>query len=126
MFPEMEVVIHVDFGGFHIDDEMALWLMENRGWTVTKDHNANADLCECFGNYFYPLKYEPDSVVFRSHPDIVSCVRALQAAHKDDEYRERYYGYIHKLKIQKVRPYLSIENYYDGKERLSVGWNEVD
>jgi hypothetical protein len=44
---ELEVVLHRKYGGFHIDTEMALWLIENRGWTVVKesayDYNQKAE-----------------------------------------------------------------------------------
>lgn len=117
----VEAVIHTDYGGFHVNMEMALWLMENRNWKIaTKDmwnKTEGCQLIESIGDDYYPVD---DSINFRLNKDLIDCVRAIKEVHKDDEYPESYYGYIHKLKIVKVAIYLGIEDYHDGKERISV------
>lgn len=120
----VEVVIHTEFGGFSLDTEMALWLIENRGWTVTKnwEERENFQLIESFGDHFSSVD---DSVNFRMNKDLIDCVRALKEIHKDDTYPESYYGHIHKLEIVKMAVHLSIENYHDGKERASCYTEEL-
>ena len=124
---ELEVVLHVDFGGFRINDEMALWLMENRGWIIDKTDDWRDD---CPLNHLYESGqwiWSPhnDSIAFRSHPDLIACVRALKERHKDDSYPDSIYGHIHGLAIQKVIFKADIEDYHDGKEKVN-GWVNVD
>ena len=38
---QMELVLNVDYGGFSFNTEMALWLSENRGWTVLSEKKYN-------------------------------------------------------------------------------------
>jgi hypothetical protein len=34
---ELEAVINVEYGGFSLSDEMALWLVENKNWKRAED-----------------------------------------------------------------------------------------
>ena len=125
--PEIELVINTDFGGFRFNTEMALWLIENRQWKVLKDKEYDYSqkdkysintLVEGIGSDYY---YHPgdDKLELRSNKDLIDCVRELKKKHENDEYPEKYYGHIHSLSIVKVAVELSIENYYDGKERVN-------
>jgi hypothetical protein len=127
---EMEVVLHRKYGGFHIDTEMALWLMENRGWKVVKeseyDYNKKGDwplnyLVEGFSDWYYHPRSE--SLAFRTQKDLIDCVRALHEVHKDDSYPESYYGHIHGLKVVKVKVFAEVEDYDDGHERVNC-WSD--
>ena len=112
----IELVLHTDYGGFHIDDEIALWLMENRGWTISKKvEDDGTDLYEYSSDYFVTRKHKSSSVELRSNPDLIDCVRELQKLHKDDDFREKHYGYIHKLRVVKIEVKISIEDYHDGR-----------
>lgn len=119
----VEIVIHTEFGGFHLDMEMALWLMENRNWKVTKkwEERENFQLIESFGD-FHPTD---DSINFRMNKDLIDCVRAIKEVHKDDKYPESYYGHIHKLEIVKMAVYIGVENYHDGKEKVNCHVEEL-
>lgn len=127
---ELEVVLHRKYGGFHIDTEMALWLMENRGWTVVKesqyDYKQKAEwpltyLVESGSDWHYHPTSE--SLAFRSQKDLIDCVRALQLLHENDSYMERTYGHIFGLDVVKIKVFASIEDYNDGHERVNC-WSD--
>lgn len=126
---EMETVIHVEYGGFTIDTEMAVWLMENRGWSIKKEfENKDNNIFTCliestFADDYYHINM--NSIQFRSHPDILDCVREIKKNHINDVYPDSLYGYIHNLKIVKLSFYAEIENYYDGKEKINC-WTSLD
>lgn len=115
----IEVVIHNGYGGFHIDSEMALWLMENRGWRIGKP-GEDVDLIEGSKDWFYSDKFKTDSFEFRTNKDLIDCIKSLKLIHKNDKYPECYYGHIHKLSIVEVNIELGIENYNDGYEKVTV------
>jgi len=117
----VEVVIHTDYGGFSINTEMALWLMENRGWTVAPKNAdpAGHQLGESIGDYFFST--EKDEVKLRTNKDLIDCVRAIKEIHKDDVYPERYYGYIHKLKCV-----LILKNITMARNELAVTQGKSD
>lgn len=115
----VEAVINTEFGGFSLNTEMALWLMENRNWKITKqwDCKEPKHLVESIGDHYY---VNDEKIDFRLNKDLIDCVRALKEVHKNDTYPESYYGHIHNLKIVKLKVNLSIENYHDGKERIGI------
>lgn len=127
---ELEVVINTSFGGFQICCEMALWLFENKGWNIITeaeyDYKKKSE---------YPLNtlvdakdlkfiYSPhdDSIKFRTHPDLIECVRALKELYKEESekyYRDRQYSStIDDLEVETVTITIGVEDYYDGKERV--------
>jgi len=119
---ESEIVIHPEYGGFHIDTEMALWLMENRNWKITDNNDeyikkdSEFDLIGS-GDYFFAPK---NKEISRTNQDLIDCVKALQKSHKHDTFSEEYYCYICKhLEIQKVKVFLEVYDYHDGKEKVS-------
>ena len=57
-------------------------------------------------------------VDFRSHKDLVDCVRHFKKVHEYDSYPDNHYGLIHSLEIQKVKVMLAVDDYFDGKERI--------
>jgi hypothetical protein len=128
---EIEIVLHRKYGGFSIDTEMALWLWEHRGWSIVKeskyDYHKKAEwplnyLVESsFSDWYYHPRSE--SIEFRSQKDLIDCVRAVKAAHKDDKYPESYYGHIQGLAVVKVKVFASVEDYDDGHERVNV-WTD--
>lgn len=127
---ELEVVLHRGYGAFHIDDEMALWLMEHRGWTMVKGMNAYPKgkwPMTCLDDECHDFVYSPhgDTIEFRSHPDLIACVKALKELHKNDSHSDKMYGHIHKLKIAKMEISAGIEDYNDGYERLNCSFTEI-
>ncbi len=119
---EIEVVINDDYGGFSFDTEMALWLMENKGWVIEKsyekkDYPLNC-LIESGLDYFYTPHRE--SIALRTHPDLIECVKTLKKFHENDSYQQKREGHIHSLAIKKVSINLEIDEYHDGKERVIV------
>lgn len=126
---DLELVLNTQFGGFHFDTEMALWLIENRNWVVLsekeydykKEYPINT-LTEVMGDYYYsPHK---DTIELRSNKDLIDCVRFLKEKHKDDVYPEKYYGHIHSLSVKRVKVRVEIEDYHDGKEKINCWIDE--
>ncbi|MCI0564443.1 MAG: hypothetical protein MN733_38720 [Nitrososphaera sp.] len=118
-FPPLEIIINTAFDGFSLNTEMALWLMENCGWPVDPNEYP-VKMLFSYGsgdNFFHP---RADSIEFRSHKDLVDCVRAIKEIHKNDAYPEKYYGHIHGLAVVTVKVNLSVENYHDGKEKINI------
>ncbi len=126
---ELEVVIHDNYGGFSVDDEMALWLIENRGWTLLAenqyDYKKESELPLTTLVDFHFSNYSPHQhkIEFRSHLDLLDCVRAIKKLHEDDDYPDSIYGHIHSLSIKKIKVHVGVEDYHDGKERISC-WME--
>jgi hypothetical protein len=131
---EIEVVLHTNYGGFHVDTEMALWLMENKGWKIIEENNP-------LGNYYgkeseFPINWLKDSphdyffnpnyssLKFRTNPDLIECVKTLKELHKNDVYPMSRERYIHSLKVVKIKIHASVEDYYDGKERINCWHHE--
>lgn len=128
---EIELVLHRRYGGFSIDMEMALWLIENRQWTLIKhkdyDYQKRNEfplncLIEMGRDYYHP---NSDSLAFRSQKDLLDCVRAIQEVYKNDSWSEAYHGHIQGLEITKVKIFAEIEDYNDGHERLNV-WSREE
>lgn len=140
MFPEQfEIVIHTHFGGFTITDEMAEWLRDNKDWTIfPKERNARECIQEFglskiekslfkYGKDFYFYMYDSNChkledeyrIKLRTNQDFIDCVRFLQEKYKDLSYEEERKNKIMKLEIKTVKISLEIEDYYDGKERIS-------
>lgn len=124
---ELEVVLHVEYGGFSLDTEMALWLLENRGWTVVKEADFDYERRGEFplnvlvegglsDHYYHP---RAGSIAFRAHPDLRACVRALHAAHAGDSYDERRACHVLALAVVTARVVVEVEDHHDGQERLT-------
>ena len=119
---EKEVVIHVTYGGFHFNDEMALWLMENRNWKIGKEDKKEFDLYDYSNDYLF-LTGNRDNREFRDNQDLIDCVKALKELHKNDDYMARQNSHINGLAVVKVKVHLEIEDVYDGVEKVSC-WVE--
>jgi hypothetical protein len=121
---ELEAVINVEYGGFSLSDEMALWLVENKKWKLLSNKEYDYKLkypIETLLDLFKDMHIHPhmnDEIEFRSNKDLIECVRHFKALHKNDEYPESYYGKIHTLRIEKIKINVEIDDYYDGKERI--------
>jgi hypothetical protein len=130
VFPPIELVIHTAFGGFHVNDEMALWLIDHRGWTLLPDTDESHTLLQkglppkhiVSGKGDYNHVSDGSSPAFRSDPDVVACVRALKKAHENDSYPEKFHGHIHGLAVVTVTASVEGHNQYDGIENVSVSW----
>lgn len=127
---QMELVLNIDYGGFSFNTEMALWLSENRGWTVLSEKKYNhkekypiTTLIEMTGDYFF---HPNDSIDLRSNRDLIDCVRALQTLHENDTFPESRYGHIHNLSVKNISFHIEIEDYHDGKERIKCWTNEEE
>lgn len=124
VFPT-QVVINVNFGGFSFDTEMALWLSENRGWTIISekeydykknDYPINV-LVDCGNNRFYsPHNDKNDKIKLRTNLDLIDCVKALKEKHKDDKFPRQ--EHIHNLAIKTVEVDVDVFDHHDGKERV--------
>ena len=120
---ELEIVVNCAFGGFNLDTEMAIWLMEHKHWQVCESGEFETDEYDLvgLGDYFWPTeKY--DKTDFRMNPDLIECVKTL---------RDKYYGLswserrksnakVLELGISFVEIRIDIENVHDGKEEVKV------
>lgn len=128
---EIEAVLNTSFGGFSLNEEMAQWLVENKKWTILNPNDysyketypVNYLLKTGNDNYYSPTFNE--SLELRSHPDLIECVKSLQTLHENDSFQEKYYGKIFSLKVKKVKINIEIEDYHDGKERLTHYLSEI-
>lgn len=120
---EVEIVLHKDYGGFRIDGEMAQWLFENAGWVLSDEYSTNMPpkhLYKYSDDYY--CGQDVSSVSFRTQPELINCVRVLLEKHKATKNNYSNKPYIHNLVIEKVQIHLDIEEYHDGKEKISC-WN---
>lgn len=133
MIPEIEVVINTDFGGFRLDEEMALWLIENKNWKVAKyssedyDPNGDHDLVDLNGPYIIPKE---DNIAFRTNKDLIECIKYFKDKYKLADYVQRleiekHGGKVFDLKVVKIVIGISIDDYYDGKERVVITSREL-
>lgn len=119
---KMQVVLHRNYGGFGLTPEMANWLVDNKGWQLI-DYNYKEKYpletinIENYGSDYYCPNQ--DKIEFRSHPDLIECVKHFKKVHENDKYPDSYYGLIHSLKIVEVKVSLEIEQYNDGYERVT-------
>jgi len=126
---EVEVVINVEYGGFSLDTEMALWLMENKGWTSTNvdsgEDETEFDLISLGDMFLRSKKY--DEVGFRMNPDLVECVKTLQKKHEGTNWSGVAYNDIPKvlqLNVVHVEVHLTVEPVYDGIENIAC-WSKM-
>ncbi len=118
-----QIVIHVGYGGFHVNQEMADWLEKNRAWILIDnkdyDHKAVYPLHTLVklgsDHYFNPDKNELE---FRCDQDLIDCVREIKKCHEDDKFPDSRYHLIHKLRIVNLDVKIEIENYNDGYEKV--------
>lgn len=124
---EICLVLNSKFGGFSLNDEMALWLKKERGWTIinsneysyeNKDSYDVTTLLKLLGG-MYISATDNSSIKFRSHQDLIDCVLHFRKVHENDTYPDSHYHKIHDFEIVKATYQLSIENYYDGKEKVN-------
>lgn len=110
----IEVVLNVEYGGFHLDDEMVDYLCNN--CYFMRGHFDSVSK-----NWWVLKPYEKtDSFDFRSSVGLVNCVRELQNKYDNCEYNCRDHK-VHDLKIVEVDPpEYHIVDYYDGKERVEI------
>ena len=107
---EFKIVLNVRYGGFSITQEMSDWLAKNKGWKVDKDGQLE-------------VEFRDDEI--RRNPYLVECVRAVQKAHANDSWSDRYYDKNFALRIFDVTVNLDIEDVHDGKEEAQV-WSTVE
>lgn len=119
-----DVVLNREFGGFGISQEMALWLVSNKNWPVVDMddfdwNNQEKYPINCliiWDNKKYSTVHDRN-IEFRSHPDLIECVKAIQELHKNDEFANS--DKIHDLHIQNVKVDLDVDDYHDGKEAVT-------
>ncbi len=114
----VELVVNSAFGGFSFDTEMALWLIENKGWTSSKENSEKYDLVECGSDWYYPSIKYTDAVSIRFHPDLIACVRGLQKTLTNVPRSERYKHHVLDMTIVTVDINIGVIDYHDGKERV--------
>ena len=120
----IEVVLNNSFGGFSLNEEMATWLVRNKGWVVLNDKEYDyrekysiETLLHMFGSYVAPYPNN-NSFEFRSNKDLIECVRFFKKLH-ENKFKER----VNSLKIEKLDTQFSIEDYHDGYEKVVVDVN---
>ena len=119
---EFEIVVNGAYGGFGLDTEMALWLMEHKHWRVTEDDNKfetdKYDLVG-LGEYFWPTK-KYDDTEFRMNPDLLECVKTLKKKYEKLSYYERNKSgaKVLDLAISKVQVHIQVKDVHDGKEEV--------
>lgn len=124
---QFEIVLNKNYGGFGCCTEMALWLIENKGWTLIqyKDYDYKSKypvttIIDDKWNSYFPNN---ESIELRTHPDLIECIKTLKAQfNPEDSYRS--YGCIYSkeiddLEIELVTINLGVESYHDGHERLT-------
>ena len=123
---KVEVILNTSYGGFSIDTEMALWLMEHRGWTTDQDtrkayHEKDSWPVNCLVEYGRDHYSHPrsDAFEFRANRDLVDCVKALKLLHEDDPFPQERHSHLHDLDVIEVTVELGIQDYHDGKERVT-------
>jgi hypothetical protein len=124
-----EIVINTEFGGFSLDTEMAVWLMENRGWRVSKTDSTcdlEHDLVEMGADRFVPTDKHVqhyDDTKFRMNQDLIDCVRDLQATYyRGPGWRE---AKVNCLEVKTINVHIDVEEYHDGKEEINCRAEEV-
>jgi hypothetical protein len=119
---EFEIVVNSDFGGFHLDTEMALWLMEHKHWRVTEDDNKfetdKYDLVG-LGDYFWPTK-KYNETEFRMNADLIECIRTLKKKYQGLSYYERKKSgaKVLDLALSRVQVHVEVQDECDGKETV--------
>lgn len=121
----IQIVLNVEFGGFSLDDEMVLWLAEHKGWTYAEGYDKNefVDLVGMHGHWVASAKYKNDEL--RTHPDLIECVKTLQAKYEDLPFSEKHYHHIYNFAIEEIEVHVDVVEYHDGKERIEVRYKEI-
>ena len=126
---EFDIVLNRNYGGFGCCTEMALWLIENKGWTLIqhKDYDYKSKnkypvttiIDDKWNSYFL----NNESMELRTHPDLIECLKTLKAQfNPDNDLRSHdcvYSKEIDDLEIMQVSVQLGVESYHDGHERLT-------
>lgn len=81
----VKIVVNKCYGGFGLSYEAIEWLINEKGWKVTSDHNANEAEYPIYefqdkrlsDMNRYMLNWRNDEM--RTHPDLVECVKTLGA-----------------------------------------------
>jgi hypothetical protein len=129
---EKELVIHDNYGGFHLNKEMAIWLVENRNWITTNNHDKDLPLNYIFyDNYDYFYRTGYDTIFFISQKDLCDCVKDIQNKYIQKKYSDSNssftdkYNYIFSLKVIKIKINVFIESYNDGHEKICCDYQEI-
>lgn len=119
---DFEIAINRSYGGFSIDKEMADYLIE-KGWKTTTDPRNRDDktIFQINSNDKW-VALANDSVVTRSDPIFLDCVRFFQDKYKDLDWiqKDRHNSCALKIKIVNVTASVEVEQYNDGHERVIV------
>jgi hypothetical protein len=134
---EVEVVVNVEFGGFHLDTEMAIWLMEIKGWTVTEDpKESETTRYDLFGmgDCFWPTAKHTDKlgghcdISFRMNRDLIECVKTLKNKRQGlscyDRWMKTQDHKVLELGITTVQVHIEVEDVNDGKENIKCWTTE--
>lgn len=115
----MRLVLNRHYGGFSIDREMVDWLVKEKGWTVgsAEDYDKGTHDLVLFYGSFYPGKSR-DSIAFRSNPDLVECVEALQKRHADWGWVARQSSLLFGLRVVELSVDAYIDDVDDGIEEV--------
>lgn len=126
---KVTVVINGDYGGFSLNEEMAIWLKDNKGWKIApKDiyPHDEYDLAGDHGYYYPSTKWKKQE--FRLNPDLIECVRWLKWKYRNNDYYDRDNDDSLKESLRKCRDLrivnveidICVEDKYDGIEEISV------
>ena len=79
-------VLNGCYGGFGLSDEAFKWLIDNKGWTTTKEEDEEDNTAQIWivadSDFTNMSRYHANcpsdySLEFRSNPDLVECVESL-------------------------------------------------
>ena len=119
---EFEIVVNEEYGGFHLDAEMALWLMEQKHWRVTENDNdfetTEYDLVG-MKDCFWPTKKYGETE-FRMHADLLECVKELKKKYEAMSYleRKRSNAKVLDFRIVTTQVNIEVEDIDDGIEQV--------
>lgn len=118
----LTVLINNAYGGFSIPVEMVNWLHENKGWKLPDDSDEDSKFYRNFGKCDYHIPKD-SSVEFRSNKELIEAYKVCMKERESDSsksYFEKQRHTIFTLKLVDVEINISVEDYSDGYERITV------
>jgi hypothetical protein len=114
---KIRAVLHKNYGGFHLTDEI-VDKMTAKGfeWGAIPPNKS----CGEYVHYHAMNEFS-----FRSNPIFIEVVLELQKENNKLDWYEARKNYISGLSVVEVNLNVEVEDYHDGKERLTVNGREI-